>query len=507
MPNRHARYDISPVEFREVDFTRRDDDSDCVNPDPANTVTDRINGLLSSSGPGYVLRLCPGREYIMQSPILFAAPGQEISTLGYPTDDSRATFVVNGPVANGAGHTTAVDGTCSSCSNIVLRNVQIDGARRIAPPTSGGANIEFGGGNSNQTIQYVKSYDPRSWSCLHVAEGPFTCNGVVVQNNDIGPCGVDAFQEWADGISISCQNAIVRDNVVEGATDGGIVLFGSPGTQVYNNVIRVGNYTQLGGINMVDYLPWRGNYTNTVVHDNTIFGGFATSPTDGKDTKGTNSNDAIIKIGIAIGPSTWFGSQYGTNVSFSGAVLHNNMSGAFSYGIAMSSAVNFTVQNNVMSGNTSFIGAVGPNCSTSDVVPTPAPFVYDSTAASSTFQKDFVLIPDAKSLTCVLPPDGGDYWPFGGDPGAGASLSGSTGTSLSPLPSGQSYSSSDSSTSTSKASSTAGVVVGVLAGIAILVVMTWFLRKFMMKRIEDRELYNASKEYVVGKGPGYVKQA
>jgi hypothetical protein len=119
--------------------------------------------------------------------------------------------------------------------------VQINGTRGGAPPTAGGANIEMGGANSDQLIEFVHSYDPRGWSCLHVAEGPFLCNNVTVQNNDIGPCGSDAFQQWADGISISCRSAVVRNNLVMDPTDGGIVVFGSPGTQVYNNTIWVVN--------------------------------------------------------------------------------------------------------------------------------------------------------------------------------------------------------------------------------------------------------------------------
>lgn len=117
----------------------------------------------------------------------------------------------------------------------------------------------MGGGNSGQLvsgicglakcvierhlrqIEFVHSYDPRSWSCLHIAEGPFTCSGVVIQNNDIGPCGTDTFQEWADGISLSCSNSIVRNNVISDATDGGIVVFGAPGSLIQNNTISVEN--------------------------------------------------------------------------------------------------------------------------------------------------------------------------------------------------------------------------------------------------------------------------
>jgi parallel beta-helix repeat protein len=144
---------------------------------------------------------------------------------------------------------------------------QINGARGLAPPTSGGANIEFGGGNRNQTIQYVKSFDPRGWSCLHIMEGPLTCTNSLVQNNDIGPCGVDTFQEWADGISVSCRDSIVRNNMIKGPTDGGIVLFGSPGTQVYNNTIWITNvimnvYPRVHRVLILfpEYPAWRHQY-------------------------------------------------------------------------------------------------------------------------------------------------------------------------------------------------------------------------------------------------------
>jgi parallel beta-helix repeat protein len=195
---------------------------------------------------------------MLQAPILFAAPNQEISTLGYPTDDSRATLVVSGPVSNGTGQTTAVDGTCGNCHGVKLRNIQVspltpsrltllirflqvNGNRAGALAINGGANIEMGGSNSNQLIEFIRSYQPRSWSCLHIAEGGLSCNNVTVQNNDIGPCGSDAFQQWADGISLSCRSSIVRNNLVNNPTDGGIVLFGSPGSLVENNTIWVVN--------------------------------------------------------------------------------------------------------------------------------------------------------------------------------------------------------------------------------------------------------------------------
>jgi len=99
--------------------------SSCEPADPSNTVTTRLNTLLNSSGSGYVLSLCPSTQYFIDAPILFTSPNQEISTFGYPTDNTRAVLVVNGAVSNGTGQTTAVDGTCANCDGVKLRNVQV----------------------------------------------------------------------------------------------------------------------------------------------------------------------------------------------------------------------------------------------------------------------------------------------------------------------------------------------------------------------------------------------
>jgi parallel beta-helix repeat protein len=189
---------------------------------------------------------------------------------------------------------------------------QINGTRAGASSTAGGANIEMGGPNSNQLIEFVHSYDPRSWSCLHIAEGGLVCNNVTIQNNDIGPCGSDVFQQWADGISVSCRSALVRNNMVNNPTDGGIVLFGAPGTLVTNNTIWIENVryillshfrgrlpsvqrTLLGGINLVDVVPWGGDYSGTIVQNNTVFGGFATDSKSATQNDGTNVDDVIVK--------------------------------------------------------------------------------------------------------------------------------------------------------------------------------------------------------------------
>lgn len=47
--------------------------------------------------------------------------------------------------------------------------------------------------------------------------------------------------------------------------------------------------------NMVDYEPFKGNYSGTIVQNNTIRGGFSTDAEEAGDTKGSNNETAIIK--------------------------------------------------------------------------------------------------------------------------------------------------------------------------------------------------------------------
>lgn len=402
----------------------------------ANTSsTTDIQNLLQTGGKGYTLSLCQSQTYSLDNILNFTAANQEISTENYPTDDTRATLVVTG-----FNVSVAVQGTGFGLNGIKLRNIQINGNRGNSPiyQASNGL-IEMGGDNQNQVIEYVHPYDPRGWSCMHLAEGPFTCANMTVQYNDVGPCGSESFQQWSDGISLSCSQSLVQHNVITDPTDGGIVVFGAPFSEIRNNTIHVKSSTLLGGINLVDVLPWNppGNYSGTVVEDNHIIGGWATGY--GNETLGTQNSSAMIKIGIAIGPRTWFNDQFKQNVSSGGVVRNNDLSGAFAFGIALSSARNFVISNNSFINNVSFIGTYGPNCSTSDLTPhPPIALVSDS----STMQNVTVTLPPPTSnsndnfqfvngtvygMTCFLHPGTNDFaWPYGGggvnalQPGSGS---------------------------------------------------------------------------------------
>jgi hypothetical protein len=182
----------------------------------------------------------------------------------------------------------------------------------------------------------------------------------------------------------------------------------------------------------------------------------------------------LHRVGIAIGPQTWFVDEFGANVSSSGIVLNNKLSGAFGYGMAITSAQNFTVQGNILVGNTSFISSRGPNCSASDPTPPGAAFIVSSVnVTTSNLQSQFQSVQDARGLTCVIAPAGGDYWPYGGIPTSTSTSSTATSTP-------------GHGSTKHSAGAKVGLAIGIIAAvvaiiIGIIVVRRWALKRQLMK--------------------------
>lgn len=138
-----------------------------------------------------------------------------------------------------------------------------------------------------------------------------------------------------------------------------------------------------------------------------------------------------------------------------------------------------------MKGNTSFIGARGSLCKPSDAVPSPAPFIVDpATTKSMMLQSEFQAIQDGDSLTCVLPPNGGDFWPYGLNP-SNSSAPFTTDTS-GPKATG-------TSSATSSSSNIGGAVAGVIVGILAAAILTYLVRRWHLSRKEKALLYNSTK--------------
>ncbi len=317
-----------------------------------------VNAALA--GPNAKAILCPRAIFNITHSIVLSATGQQLETQGRPVDDSRAVIRV---VADDLA--TAI---FSRATNIEIRNVIVDGARpKLGRLAKGGALIEVGGDISDLVVDQVLAYDPRGWSALHVAEGTLKCSGAKITNNTIGPAGTPD-HEWADGISFACGNGRVVNNTVLDASDGGIVLFGAPGTIVENNVIKTTHNILLGGINLVDYKPYNGDYSGTVVRQNRIIaqGGF-------------------IKVAIAAGPAVW-GSNKG-DVVHGASIIDNLIQGDdIAYGIAIDGVENFTVTGNKVESHPH--GIAGATCIKGQSIPGKR-LIRNPSTTRGTFQNDF----------------------------------------------------------------------------------------------------------------------
>jgi parallel beta-helix repeat protein len=305
----------------------------------------------------------------LSSAITFTAPDQQIYTEGLPTGSTRATLVVDGSTES-----SAIVGT--SVSGITVENIQVNGNKPALGRIAGGSSalIEIGGNATGQTVQNVYAYETRGWSTIHITEGTVTnstpaCQNAKILNNTFAEAGTGSpAGTWADGISLACGNTEVENNTINDATDGGIVVFGAPGSTISGNTITALTQTELGGINMVDYAPMNGNYTGTVVKNNVI---------DGKS--------AYIKVGIAMGPQVW---TCTTGTNHGATVTGNTIEGAnIGYGYVVNGVTDWTV-----TGNTDTAQQVGtPHGACGGTTASPAPFLVDrANATSSTLQSQFV---------------------------------------------------------------------------------------------------------------------
>ncbi|RSH89370.1 hypothetical protein EHS25_002482 [Saitozyma podzolica] len=354
-----------------------------------------INTALRNGGKGAVVSLCPGSVHRLNGTVYFTAQRQTLTTLGDPLGRDRALLIVEG-----ANQATAVQADCDDCSYATIKSIEVDGNRPLLLRIPKGAALIETGNGEGHTVKDCKLYEPRGWSALHLREGNRKqCRNGLISGNDIGPCGeewdyeydgVTDMSPWgnpqADGISVACKDSIVEKNIVTDTTDGGIVLFGSSGTEVRDNDVYARTRVILGGINMVDYDPWDGDYKDTKVHHNRL-----------------HALGRYFKTGIVIGPASW--SDEIETIVKSGVVTDNIFDGAhFGYGIVISSADDFTVLRNTLGEGARFAGVPGIRCPRAPGNGKPTAFLINRGSAKGTFQTDFVN-GEVQHIICIQAPD------------------------------------------------------------------------------------------------------
>lgn len=227
-------------------------------------------------------------------------------------------------------------------SGAKLLNVWVDGQRGV--PTgydSNTINIEVEGG-SGTTVSNIRDSNTAGWTNFHALgskEGAPCASNTITGNVVTAYSSSHYNQEWSDGLSIACENAIVENNSVVDATDVGIVVFrASPAVQKStvrdNTVLSAGN-PAFGGL-VADGLTGinpNPDFTGTSIDHNTLWSG----------------QNTWFVIGISDGTRAWFGtsSNTGTGASFT----YNSTGTLTAYvntGIAVSGMLNTTVQNNTL---------------------------------------------------------------------------------------------------------------------------------------------------------------
>jgi Right handed beta helix region len=306
-------------------------------------------------GAGAVAELCPGAVFDLHHEVRFTAPNQRIRTQGLPAGDARALLRVASPEL-----ITAING--KDQSGVVVENLRVDGSRpqfgwRV--PTA--ALIELGGNVTGQTVQHVVAQHPRGWSIISLYHGDIvnrtpTCQGARIINNTLGPGGNDD-GTIADGISLACGHSLVEGNLIRDVTDGGIVIFGAPGSQVVNNTIIAETKVLAHGIGLADYRPMDGNYTGTLVDRNII-----------------DARSAFIRVGVLMGSRAW-GWCDTPQYNYGARVTNNVLRGLhMGYGFVMAGVTEWTVQGNV--DQSRHVGRATQGCGGTQTLPSHG-FLYE----------------------------------------------------------------------------------------------------------------------------------
>src|SRR2546426_117937 len=290
------------------------DPTRCV---PSGTQED-INARLRQ--PGDVALLCAGAVFDLTSPVVFSADGQQIHTEGFPTDDRRARLRL-------ASLFTVMAVYMLNRSNVMLRNVIVDGNQPNLGSAQGQALILAGGSGSGEVISEIQAVESRTWATIQLFQsldgGGSPCTNQLVENSEIRSA-------FGSGIALACTNSVVRNNTITDIGAVGIIIFGAPGSLVEGNILRAETRGMFSGINMVDPIVYNGNYTGVQVHANVI------------DAAG-----GTIHVAVAMGYRIWFcvDPNDPTDYTFFGATVTDNvLRGAYmQYGLAVDGVRDWTV--------------------------------------------------------------------------------------------------------------------------------------------------------------------
>ena len=351
-----------------------------------------------AGGTPRLVELCSGAYFEIKNPIRVPCAHVKMTTAGAPTGDLRALLEITRSDVNGIIEAYGREGT-------EISHLRLDGNRDVfsyavdATDARADSALITAGKARYVVIKHNELIETRGMSALTLHEGALSgcasgactaeCTQATVSNNTILKAGFGN-GEWADGIRLACSNSTVTDNLITDATDGGIVVFGAPRSTISGNTISNVRRKSLGGINLVDYAPWYGDYRGVEVSGNTI-----------------SASGAPIEVGLGVGPDVWFSAATEPNGGTQNQplkVLNNYFEGGyFVYGLA-AAEVEFTeIKGNSFAPGMTFVGTPsGSNPNPQDMVTTSA----DKSDSSNDFQFGFTWSAPVQRLIGAEPPLG-----------------------------------------------------------------------------------------------------
>ena len=300
--------------------------SSCIPSGDENSINDVLGADESFHAEAV---LCQGAVFKLNGPVVFSHPLQSLYTDGRPTGAGRAVLQITNRLL-----CTAV--MMADQDSVLLESVVIDGNAPMYGMCEGGeylgALIQAGGRSDGTIVRNVRAFHSRTWSTLHIREGgpEKECTDALVENNFFGPSGEHVRGKWSDGISLACTESIVRQNIVEDVTDVGIVVFGAPQSLVENNNILSRTQNMNAGITMVDYDPYLGDFSETVVQRNLI-----------------HADGALVLVGFAMGSRTWKCEITDSSFLWGAKVNNNILEGDMFHGFVVNGVLEWEIQNNV----------------------------------------------------------------------------------------------------------------------------------------------------------------
>ena len=299
--------------------------------------------------------LCPRAMFTLAAPVRLHG-GSTLATFERPSDPAEMATILLGPAF--VGQNIGVGGVAS---NITIASVRVDGNRRALGPRDTMQLVYLGPGTNYQVVGNVFTDTP-GWTHLHVIE---PCDTATITGNTIltGSLTHDASMHFADGLSISCANSAITDNLVNDISCVGIVYYGGPGTIIRHNTVVESTTSASSGINVGDAFVL--DHTGVVISENIV----------------RAVGSSYFQVGISAGLRLWpMRIKDIRGVTVSGNVI----TGTLRYGLAVDGCLNCTITDNQVLNWQPLPAAMG--------CPASAPYVASATAghASGDLQAGYV---------------------------------------------------------------------------------------------------------------------